>query len=50
MARRRGYSGFSKVPLDFTFNVGMKIDTVAGGFSIGIANFIGFIPIRSEAQ
>ena len=46
----RGYSGFSKVPVDLTFNIGMKVDTVAGGFSIGIANIIGFIPIRSGPQ
>ena len=46
----RGYSGFSKVPLDLTFNTGLKIDTAAGGFSLGIANFIGFIPTRSDVQ
>jgi outer membrane protein assembly factor BamA len=46
----RGYHGFSKVPVDLTFNIGLKADTAAGGFSIGVANFIGFIPIRSEAQ
>lgn len=46
----RGYSGVSKVPVDFTFNFGLRADTAAGGFSIGIANLIGFIPIRSEAQ
>jgi outer membrane protein insertion porin family len=46
----RGYSGLSKVPVDLTFNTGLRADTAAGGFSLGIANFIGFIPIRSEAQ
>jgi len=46
----RGYSGFSRVPVDLTFNIGLKVDTAAGGFSLGIANFIGFIPIRSDAQ
>lgn len=46
----RGYHGFSKVPLDLTFNFGLKADTAAGGFSFGIANFIGFIPIRSGTQ
>jgi outer membrane protein insertion porin family len=46
----RGYSGFSKVPIDLTFNIGLKIDTVAGGFSLGIANVLGFVPIRSDAQ
>ena len=46
----RGYSGFSKVPMDLTFNFGLKADTAAGGFSFGVANFIGFIPIRSGTQ
>ena len=46
----RGYDGFSKVPLDLTFNVGLKVDTAAGGISLGIANFIGFIPLRSGTQ
>jgi outer membrane protein assembly factor BamA len=46
----RGYSGFSKVPMDLTFNLGLRADTAAGGFALGIANFVGFIPIRSEGQ
>lgn len=43
----RGYSGLSTVPIDLTFNLGFRADTAAGGISIGIANYIGFIPIRS---
>lgn len=46
----RGYDGFSRVPADLTFNLGLRADTAAGGFAIGIANLIGFIPIRAEAQ
>ena len=46
----RGYHGFSNVPVDLTFNLGLKADTAAGGFSLGIANFIGFVPIRSGGQ
>ena len=46
----RGYHGFSNVPVDLTFNLGLKADTAAGGFSLGIANFIGFIPNRSGGQ
>jgi outer membrane protein assembly factor BamA len=46
----RGYGGFQKVPMDVTFNTGLKADTAAGGFSIGIANVVGFIPTRSGAQ
>ncbi len=46
----RGYAGLSKVPFDLTFNVGLRVDTVAGGFSFGLANFLGFVPIRSASQ
>jgi outer membrane protein assembly factor BamA len=46
----RGYTGFGKVPMDLTFNLGLRADTAVGGFMIGIANLVGFIPIRSEAQ
>jgi outer membrane protein insertion porin family len=48
--RARGYDGLQTVPIDLTFNLGLRADTAAGGIAIGIANFIGFIPIRSEAQ
>lgn len=46
----RGYSGFASAPIDLTFNLGLRADTAAGGFAIGIANLIGFVPIRSEGQ
>jgi outer membrane protein assembly factor BamA len=40
----RGYTGFSTVPIDLTFNGGLRIDTQAGGFVIGVANLVGLIP------
>jgi len=43
-----GYSGLARLPIDLTFNLGLRADTAVGGFAIGIANLIGFIPIRSE--
>ncbi|HVH45600.1 MAG TPA: BamA/TamA family outer membrane protein [Labilithrix sp.] len=46
----RGYAGLQQVPIDLTFNLGLRMDTAAGGIALGIANFLGFIPIRSEAQ
>ncbi|WP_394840055.1 BamA/TamA family outer membrane protein [Pendulispora rubella] len=45
-----GYSGFSKVPIDLTFNAGLRIETNVGGFAFGIANLVGFIPVRSEGN
>lgn len=44
----RGYSGFSRFPVDLTFNLGVRVSTKAGGFVLAIANAIGFFPIRSE--
>lgn len=46
----RGYAGWNRVPADLTFNLGLRMDTAAGGIALGLANFLGFIPIRSEAQ
>jgi outer membrane protein insertion porin family len=46
----RGYSGFHRVPLDLTFNAGLRIETSVGGFAFGISSLIGFIPVRSEGQ
>lgn len=46
----RGYSGVSKIPADLTFNLGLKIDTAAGGFTIGTSTLIGFLPVRGEAK
>ena len=46
----RGYSGFATVPIDFTFNLGLRIDTSAGGFAFGFSNFLGFIPVRGGPQ
>ena len=40
----RGYNGFSTVPINLTFNAGLRIDTLAGGFIFGLANLVGLIP------
>lgn len=46
----RGYKGFSKFPMDLTGNVGLRMQTSAGGFNFAFSNVIGFFPIRSEAR
>ena len=46
----RGYTRFATVPIDLTFNLGLKIDTQAGKFTLGISNLLGFIPLRGNAQ
>ena len=44
----RGYTGFATWPVDLTFNVGLRIDTQAGGVVFGLSNFIGLIPLRGQ--
>ncbi len=44
--RPRGYQGLATVPVDLTFNAGLRIDTQAGAFVLGIANLVGFVPFR----
>ncbi|HEX6767486.1 MAG TPA: BamA/TamA family outer membrane protein [Polyangiaceae bacterium] len=39
-----GYTGFSRIPLDLTANIGFRMDTSVGGFTISFANALGFIP------
>ena len=46
----RGYSGMARVPVDLTFNMGLQVDTNAGGFTFAFSNVLGFIPVRSEAR
>jgi outer membrane protein assembly factor BamA len=45
-----GYSGLARIPVDLSFNLGLQIDTNAGGFTFGLSNVLGFIPARSEAH
>ncbi len=44
----RGYSGFGTAPIDLTFNLGLRIDTAAGGVLFGLSNFLGFLPVRGS--
>jgi outer membrane protein insertion porin family len=39
--RRLGYVGLRRVPVDLTFNAGLRIDTQAGGFVFGVSNLVG---------
>ncbi|HTQ44853.1 MAG TPA: BamA/TamA family outer membrane protein [Polyangiaceae bacterium] len=43
-----GYSGLARWPLDLTFNLGLRIDTQVGGFTFGLSNLIGLVPVRGE--
>jgi outer membrane protein insertion porin family len=41
-----GYTGFSAIPIDLTFNLGVRIETSAGGIVFGLSNFLPIIPSR----
>lgn len=38
-----GYEGFSRVPVDLTFDVGIRIDTDVGVFQLAFSNLMGFL-------
>ncbi len=46
----RGYDGLRKVPIDFTFNLGIRASTALGGVTVGISTLVGFIPLRESPQ
>ena len=45
-----GYSGAQLIPIDFTANFGVQVDTSAGGFTFAFANVLGFIPYLSQTR
>ncbi len=44
-----GYDGAARFPVDFTFNLGLRVDTSAGALTLGLSTLLGFIPVRAEA-
>lgn len=45
-----GYSGAALIPIDFTANLGVQMDTSAGGFTFALGNVLGFLPGLSGAK
>ncbi|MFZ5894559.1 MAG: BamA/TamA family outer membrane protein [Myxococcota bacterium] len=43
-----GYSGLARIPLDVTANVGLRMDTSAGGFAFAFSNVLSFVPVRGD--
>lgn len=41
-----GYHGFSRLPVDATFDLGLRIDTDIGLFEVGFSNLLGFLDLR----
>jgi outer membrane protein insertion porin family len=44
----QGYTGFATVPIDLTFNLGVRIETSAGGIIFGLSNFLPFVEKRGS--
>ncbi|MCA9603730.1 MAG: BamA/TamA family outer membrane protein, partial [Myxococcales bacterium] len=38
----RGYEGFSSLPIDMTFDFGLRLDTTIGVFEFGFSSMLGF--------
>jgi outer membrane protein assembly factor BamA len=43
-----GYSGLARIPLDLTANVGLRMNTSAGGFAFAFSNVLSFVPVRGQ--
>lgn len=41
----RGYSGIDAFPIDLTFDVGVRMDTAIGVFTIGFSTLLGFVSV-----
>jgi hypothetical protein len=40
-----GYEGAARMPLDFTFDVGLRMDTKVGTFQLGFSTLLGFLAL-----
>lgn len=45
-----GYEGAARIPIDLTFNLGLRIDTRVGGLSLGFANLLGLVPVQQGVR
>ncbi|WP_437677447.1 BamA/TamA family outer membrane protein [Sorangium sp. So ce131] len=41
-----GYEGLARVPVDVTYNLGLRVDTSVGGVTLAFSNLLGMIPAR----
>jgi len=39
-----GYTGAEKVPIDLTYNLGLRVETAYGGFVVAFSNLLGLLP------
>jgi outer membrane protein assembly factor BamA len=41
-----GYTGLQRLPVDLTYNLGLRVDTSVGGATIAFSNLLGLFPSR----
>jgi outer membrane protein assembly factor BamA len=39
-----GYTGLQRLPVDLTYNLGIRLDTALGGATVAFSNLLGLIP------
>ena len=44
-----GYEGLQRLPVDLTYNLGLRVDTSVGGATIAFSNLLGLFPTRRGA-
>ena len=45
-----GYAGAQLVPLDLSYNLGLRFETYVGGFSVAFSNLLGLLPAGSGGR
>jgi outer membrane protein assembly factor BamA len=45
-----GYEGAERIPIDLTYNLGLRIETYVGGFAIAFSNLLGLLPARGGGR
>lgn len=45
-----GYEGAETVPIDLTYNLGLRVETYVGGFVVAFSNLLGLLPARGSGR
>ncbi|MBI4699804.1 MAG: BamA/TamA family outer membrane protein [Deltaproteobacteria bacterium] len=45
-----GYEGAERVPVDLTYNLGLRVETYVGGFGLSFSNLLGLLPARGGGR
>jgi outer membrane protein assembly factor BamA len=45
-----GYDGAETVPVDLTYNLGLRVETYVGGFVVAFSNLLGLLPARGSGR